>query len=402
MADTFKVDTRSFLFELEAVRPNTQSISRIASSYKYCRANTRTYQLADALTADKTAMAVAVVDDQMNVVGIVIRKEFLTIMVRPYARDVFRNDPVSEIMQEAATFFVDANIFSVAEGLGATLQSQEISYFVLEDRHRKYAGVFSTQDMLVYLSNLTTTDIQLARQLQARIVKEREFIVGDEFEFVGVSNAAKGVGGDYYEIRHIREGKWIVALCDVSGKGVAASIVTATIWGMMNMYDFSAGSLADFVSRLNESVVHTFESEKFVTGIFLIFDEHTRNVTVCDMGHSHIFLLRRGSIRRINTKQENVPIGIISGFTPRVSTFNPLELDTVFVLTDGLTEQKNEDGNAYNLDHIGRLLSPRSTLPVELLADDLLKDFHTFRGRQSLSDDVTFVLLRFQKQEIRL
>lgn len=390
------------LHRFEQGRINNQTIARIASNFYYCRQDEKIFALADKLRENETIMALGVVDEADRVVGIIVRKDFFNTMVRPYARDVFRNHPVSEIMQQAKSFDAEMNLFSVSEELSEDMRKPGVTYYLLTNEEGAFRGIFSTQDMLLYLSQITQSDIALARKLQSRIVRERDFVVGKRFEFVASSRTAKGVGGDYYEIRQFAENLWVAALCDVSGKGVAASIITAIIWGMMSMFTFRKGCLAEFVRSLNEYIVRTFESEKFVTGLFIEYDEEAGELSVCDMGHSHFFLFRDQKLMRLNTNQQNLPIGVAPDIEAKVDSFRPKQGDTLFMITDGLTEQTNMKGQEYSLERIAKVLRENAQEPVEILADRLTSDFHSFRGKRSLSDDVTFALMRFEPQEVRL
>jgi len=225
--------------------------------------------------------------------------------------------------------------------------------------------------------------------------------VGERLELVASSHTAKGVGGDFYKVIQYERGRWLVALCDVSGKGVAASIITSVLWGMMSIYDFRNGMLP-FIRQVNSYLVRTFETEKFVTAVFLDYDEATGEVSVCDLGHSHLFLFRQGQMRTIRTNQNNLPLGISPDLDPRTDTFRPRPSDLLFVITDGLIEQANLEGEEYSLSRIAALFGGHQSAPVETISDRLLEDFNRFRGRRPLGDDVTWALMRFARQTVIL
>jgi sigma-B regulation protein RsbU (phosphoserine phosphatase) len=382
-------------------RINDQTILRLASSTAFVRGDVRVYDLFEAMNDSPDLQAVGVVDKAEAVVGIVVRRNFMAMMARPYAQDVFRNHPVREIMEEATTYSSDSNAFSVAEEIAEDMRRPGATHYLLTWSGNRFAGVFSSQDMLVYLSQITQADIELARRLQSRIVRDREIIVGNRLELVASSRTAKGVGGDFYKVTQYAPGKWIIAMCDVSGKGIAASIITSALWGMMSIYDFRAG-LSSFVRQVNNYLVQTFETEKFVTAVFLEYDESTRRVDVCDLGHSHLFLFRDGSLRKVKTNQKNLPLGIMADMEPRIDTFRPATTDIFFLITDGLIEQQNLAGEEYTLTRIGELFVREADRPVEVISDRLFDDFTSFRGKRPLTDDVTWALVRFAEQEITL
>lgn len=382
-------------------RPATHSIGRLAGHAAYVPPDAQVEAVADALREYENLSAIAVLDDAHQVLGVVIRREFFGMMVRAYAREVYKKRSIDQVMGAPITVRTDDNVFAVADMLAEALSTGDISYYVLVDRENRYCGLFSSQDLLLSLSRMTQDDIEMARQLQARIVRERALVVGKRFECAAHSQSAKGVGGDFYDVREYASGRWVVAFCDVSGKGVAASIITSVIWGMMNAYDFTSG-LEGFIVRLNAQIAHTFESEKFVTGVFLEYDEASNRVRVCDLGHSHIYIRRNGVLKRITNLQSNLPIGIASHAEPRFSSFVPHPGDLLVLVTDGLIEQQNEQGVLFPFSSVSDIVQDDLDRPVELIAERIAREFHRFRGTHHLSDDMTLLLLRFVEQQVTL
>lgn len=382
-------------------RVNDQSVVRIASSNAFIRSTAGIYDVYKALMTLPSLQAVGVVDEDDTVAGIVVRRDFFATMSRPYAQDVFRNHPVTEIMTTARAFSGDSDIFTVSEDIAEEMREPTVQYYLLTWSGERFGGIFSSQDMLVYLSQITQNDIELARKLQARIVREREIAVGSRLELVASSHTAKGVGGDFYKTTQYAPGKWIITVCDVSGKGVAASIITSVLWGMMSIYDFSHG-FVPFIRQLNDYLVQTFETEKFVTAVFLDYDEATGTVTICDMGHSHVFLFRDGALHALKTRQNNLPLGIVAGLEPKTDTFRPRDTDLLFLITDGLIEQPNEQDETYSLKRVSDILKKYESDPVESVSDRIFKDFNRFRGRRPLGDDITWALMRFNEQTVIL
>ncbi len=398
---TTSIKHTEILHELPRRRIDNQSIAHLASSLIYLRDDAKIFDLQDALRARPDLQAVGVIDASDRVIGIVVRRDFFATMARPYAQDVFKNHPVREVMTTPPMFSSDANLFSVADDIDDKLRNPGITYYVLTYSQERFAGIFTSQDMLLYLSQQTQRDINLARTLQSRIVREREFVAGKRLELVATSRTAKGVGGDFYNIRQYEPGRWLIAMCDVSGKGIAASIVSSALWGMMSIYNFRDG-LVPFIKKLNDYLVRTFESERFVTAIFLDYNEATGTVKICDLGHSHLFMYRGGKLMSIKTNQNNLPIGIVHGLEPKVGTFTPHPEDLIFVITDGLIEQENLSGDVYSLKAIASVFDQYSDQGVEMISDRLTQDFERFRGRRPLADDVSWALMRFVEQEITL
>lgn len=316
-------NTREFLVLKKC--PNTQMhgevLIKIASSFWYCQADGGILDLSIDLSQHKDIMAVAVVDDKLHLLGIITRNHLFDILGKPYGRDVMKYKIIKMLAKKMPEFDYLRNIFSISEEISFLLHTRETRYFVLTKDKNKYAGIFSTIDMLIYLSAITQKDINLARQLQNSIVKDEEMISGKDFKIVGATRMAKGVGGDYYSIKELKNGNWSLSICDVSGKGVAASLITTAISGMFNIFSYSKG-IKTLIKKVNSYLFQTFEAEKFVTGVFLDFDPHTGKCRLYDMGHSYMFISRDQDLFRIKSNNENMPLGITPESVPQEgSTF---------------------------------------------------------------------------------
>jgi phosphoserine phosphatase RsbU/P len=379
---------------LPEVRIHDQSIRKIAYNIYYVLGDSLITDVADQLNRIKSLGAVAVVDREMHSLGILISRDITGLLSRPYGRDVLRKKTAAEMCVEVRRFTIHDNIFSVAEHLDEDMKNSGILYYLITDDNNKFHGIFSTKGMLVHLSQLTTQDIATARRLQARIVKEKEFIDTPNLEIVSSSLPAKGVGGDFYTIHKYSDSRWLLAVCDVSGKGIGASVLTSVLWGMMSIYDYTRGVKA-LVRDLNNYIVQTFEGEKFVTAIFIDFDENTGKTVICDMGHSHIYVFRNAELYNLKTNSTNLPVGIMPDVDIVLNSFQMKEKDVIFLLTDGLVEQVGVNETEYSITRIEAILQEKQESTLEHVHDAIQKDFSTFRGKKQLHDDVTYIFLKY-------
>ena len=96
------------------------------------------------------------------------------------------------------------------------------------------------------------------------------------------------------------------------GKGIAASIIPSLIGGMAYVYDFKRGGVKRYVKMLNDYFSSNFGTEIFITGVFASVNVSTKEVILYDTGHSFIFVYRDGKFHRLNTCEDNIPLGITS------------------------------------------------------------------------------------------
>jgi sigma-B regulation protein RsbU (phosphoserine phosphatase) len=373
-------------------------INGIASGSFYVHGNAKVLDVYDDLREMDQVQAVGVTDQDMKTIGIILRTDFFSMLAKPYARDVMKTRMVSEVASSAEVIDSEINLLTVAENLTHRLREQDTSYYVIADSEERFKGIFSTKDLLICLSDMTRNDIILARKLQERLVKESDFVKGKNFKFVAAAISAKGVAGDFYSIKKHGKSSWILSVCDVSGKGIAASVITSVLWGMINIYDFRNG-MKKFISELNAYLFQAFESEKFVTGIFLDYNDESRIARICDMGHAYIHLFRNGRCMRIRSKHSNFPLGIIPDIVPQVNAFKPQREDLFFIYTDGLIDQENANHQTYSMEYVSAIIKTNVSLPIEDLRDLILKDFKAFRGERHFNDDITFALIKFEAQD---
>lgn len=381
------------LQKVDQARAYGSSIIRIATGFYYTFIDEPVENLSSAFQKNPEVKVVCILDRDDMPVGIVIKNKLMALLGRPYAIELYKRKTVSDILQFTDSFYINRNILSVADAIDHKLHEDEISYYILKDNEGSFAGIFSTRDMVNYLSNISKQDIEMARNLQERLVIEDRFFKGDGIDIQGYSRPAKGLGGDFYYVDRIDDKRWIISLCDVSGKGVAASLLTTMLWGMMKIYNWNMG-LKNFVKLLNENVVQTFHLEKYLTGIFILYNEEKGNFQICDMGHSLLYLFRGDKMGEVKLPHKNLPIGIETSIDPMVSRMTLKKGDRLFFFTDGLIEQQDLNLNEFSLKRIAKIIISNSQATISELKDILRDRFQSFRKGVSQADDVSFLFIQ--------
>ena len=372
-------------------------IGKIASSYFYVHCDTMIHDLADALIKNASISAVGIVDDDNKALGVIPRKDLFSILGKPFGRDLNKNRTVMSLLGFARMYHYRKNIFAVAEDLSSYLRNLKTVYFLLTDEDDRFAGIFSSRDLLIFLSDITQRDIQLAKQLQSCIVAEEQVIDSDGLIILGASKMARGLGGDFYYIKRYAEHKWIICLCDVSGKGVSAALMSVTMGGMKSIYNF-AGGLRDYIEKLNRYIFMTFGGQLFVTGMFLDLDERTGKGVLYNFGHSYFFIHRGKRLRELKSQTGNFPIGIQNDIKPMGIGLQLYAGDLIIMMTDGFEEQINAQGERYGAKRVLRMLNENIGHGVKEIKDSLYRDVQQFRKNQTQHDDMSLLLLQYKGQ----
>lgn len=367
-------------------------IGSLANQFYAVHEDVKIRELSDELKRVDEVWAVAVVDDHNKALGIIVTTHFQEKMSRPFAHDVFDKKRVVEVMTQARSFSFDKNILSVSDDLAAEVQETSNHYYLVEDAKDKFCGIFSSKDLLIHQFKAHLDDIDTAITIQQSVVPEATQYETPTVEIYAQSRMAKGVGGDFVAVRDLGDDRWLLAVCDVSGKGIGASLVTASLGGLFAHYDRPAG-LGAFVANVNEYILNTFKMEKYLTGAFLDFDARTGKALVADMGHSYIGILRGGLI--LKSPPLNPFVGFLAGLQVQVTTLDLVPDDVVFVYTDGFVEQKNSKEEEFGVEAFESILLEHKTMPLDDLADLLHHRVKKFRGDQPRGDDEAVLLVRY-------
>ena len=388
---------------VRSIRPEKvygSSLLRVAEIFEYVSASEKVTSLAEIFQSRSDLMAVGVCDTDGRALGLITRVSLFNQLGKPFGREVHGRKPVTELTEQVEAFNMNANLFQAAETLQASMDKSTLHYYLLTDNEGGFRGIFSSKDLLAYLSKITQEDIHLAGQLQERLVKNRLSQSGTGWAVDAFNQSAKGLGGDFYHVMPLPDGKLFVSVGDVSGKGVAASILTSLLWGVLQFYDYRKG-LRKLLAQVNEALIRTFHLEKYLTGVFLIYDPSNRHLTLADMGHGHSWLVRRGKARPLRfsgpsgSSGMNLPLGIDLGLDPQVFRLTLEPGDLICVYTDGLTEQESPAGEEFGEDRVMKTACRTWETPQEI--PDLLADrLATHQGLVPRLDDVTWLQLRVE------
>lgn len=374
-----------------------ETIGTISCSHYYANENIVIDDIATELENNKEIFVFAVVNSNEECIGLIVRSALFDILGKLYGRDVYKNHPIKDLMKEVNIYHASKSIFEIANSVSDGLYSSAINYYLLNDSENKYYGIFSTKDLLFYLSEITRSDISLATKIQSNIVKNEHKMETKNFRIIGASKMARGVGGDFYSIKEYSPGKWLFAICDVSGKGISAALITTIIGAMLNTFDFKSDKMEKFLTKLNEYIFKTFNLEKFVTGMFFTFDSKTGKTKLYDMGHAmgkaNLYLYRDKKFSSLVNKNYNLPIGVVNEITTTYDSFKLTKNDKLIMITDGVTDQRNEKNEEYGIKRIASIMKEKKDSNLNKIKKSIFKDIEKFQGKAHQYDDITIILL---------
>jgi serine phosphatase RsbU (regulator of sigma subunit) len=235
-------------------------------------------------------------------------------------------------------------------------------------------------------------DVALARQIQVGLLPNALPVL-EGWELYARNIPSRGVSGDFYKVEQIDDGSCAIMVADVSGKGIAASLLTASLEAL------AAGPIHDGVApdEICAGVSHLlFERtppEKYATGFLAGFSPETGVFRYCNAGHNSGIVLRAGGDVEL-LESTGMPLGILPTGTYGLGEVALESGDTVVLYTDGLTEAENPDEEEYGEERLAELCATHRGESLDDLATTISADQDAFVRGVPYVDDRTIVMVR--------
>lgn len=224
-----------------------------------------------------------------------------------------------------------------------------------------------------------------------------EFFAGLKiFDIYATMNAAKEVGGDFYDFYFIEKNRLLLLIADVSGKGIPAAMFMMKAKSTIKSFAKPSYSVDSIISHANKSLCENNEAEMFVTNWTGIVDLSTGIVEYANAGHNPPLVCHaNGNFEYVKSK----PDFVLAGMETSRYAKNTLQLekgDVLFLYTDGVTEAMNEAEELYGEKRLQEVLNTAKCKSMEEMCQVVREDIATFVGSASQSDDITMLAFRFE------
>jgi sigma-B regulation protein RsbU (phosphoserine phosphatase) len=240
-------------------------------------------------------------------------------------------------------------------------------------------------------------DLEIARDIQ-RILLPSEAPVINGFQISGINVPARQVSGDYLDYIRVDEERLGVAIADVSGKGVPASLIMAICRSVLRAEAARNPSPADVLRKVNRQLYPDIKEDMFISMAYLILDHQRNGVTLARAGHDAPLLYKRQSQTVTPVKAPGMVVGIDSGsvFDRLTVDFTvPLERDDCLVLyTDGVTETLNTEGDEFGLDRMMESVRASANDGAQAIVKKTIQEVRDFTGSAAQNDDITLIAIR--------
>ncbi|MEZ4740578.1 MAG: PP2C family protein-serine/threonine phosphatase [Flavobacteriales bacterium] len=236
-------------------------------------------------------------------------------------------------------------------------------------------------------------ELELAAEMQAMLVPQ-DLPHDALIEAAGWYQPHSEVGGDYYDLIPLDNDRYVACVADVSGKGIAAALLMSNFQANLTALAVHATDLKALVTDLNAKVQANARGERFITLFIGIIDLRTRRMQFVNAGHNDPLLYHAGTITPL--REGCIALGMMPTLPFLKSGEVELPHDsTLLCYTDGLVEQEDLHGNAFETEPITRILSDLSASSADAINKAVIASFEAHRGGLPYLDDIALLTCRF-------
>ena len=253
----------------------------------------------------------------------------------------------------------------------------------------EWKEALQSRDKLVALQN----ELDVASKMQQSILPT-SFPETSQYEVYGNMVPARNVGGDFFDLIPMDNGRIGLCVADVSDKGVPAALFMMSSRTLLKGSAIGMGAPGDVLSEVNTMLTENNETMMFVTLVYVLYDPETGALTYANGGHCNPLVVHPDGSSEELALTGGVALGVMSGldYQEDQSTLNPG--DTLILYTDGVSEAMNAEGEEFGVERLQQLFANQPPSSARMAIETVLQGVSDFAGGTPQSDDVTCLVLR--------
>ena len=235
-------------------------------------------------------------------------------------------------------------------------------------------------------------EINIARDIQQALLP-RNFPDTPNFSVAGVNFPCLSVGGDYFDVFPLSDGRTAFVIADVSGKGLGAAILTTMLQGALSGMTLGTDPARVF-NHVNRFLCEHSEVGRYATVFFGLLD-HDGHLEFINAGHPSPFLIRRGAAEEAFT-EGSFPVGLVPEAEYTAARLKLEPGDTLVLFTDGVTEAMDPEEQLFGVPRLRQVLTGQMQCPLEQLQKCVLEAVENFTRGARQADDLTLLIVRYR------
>ncbi len=240
-------------------------------------------------------------------------------------------------------------------------------------------------------------EISIAREVQDQLFP-RGLPKVEGLEIEAICKAARSVSGDYYDFIQLDPTHVAIALGDISGKGISAALLMASLQAALRSQLLTPGSeqlsTAELVGRLNKHLVRNTGEDRFATFLVAVYDMETRKLRYTNAGHLPGFCLSDSKSMHLDVG--GMVLGIVDDY-PYQEGVVDVPRDAVFIAySDGLVEPENAYGEEFGVSRLEAAAQRARQGDPKRIATALMTAAEEWSGSPEQADDMTVIVAKLK------
>lgn len=253
----------------------------------------------------------------------------------------------------------------------------------------EWREALQSRDKLVMLQN----ELDVANNIQQSVLPA-SFPEHPDFEIYGSMQPARNVGGDFFDVQILRDGKIGLAIADVSDKGMPAALFMMSSRMLLK----GAGQRFEHPGEALEEVNNLLDAENeaamFVTLFYAIYDTQTSQFHYANGGHNEPIVVHPDGQTTVIPPTGGIALGLIPEISYKEASVTLEPGDTMILYTDGITEAFNSKGELFGLDQLCEIFRDRQPQSAEDASEIVFNAVNKFAGDEPQSDDQACLVFR--------
>jgi len=216
----------------------------------------------------------------------------------------------------------------------------------------------------------------------------------DKLDIYASMEAAKDIGGDFYDFFRIDDERIALVIADVCGKGIPAALFMAVSRTMIRAKGSQCDNASECITETNRLLAAYSVDYMFVTVFYAIYNMRTGHITYCNAGHNPPHLLRAdGTIEEL-TQSKNIIVGAFDDIEYKEDTLQLEHGDTLVMYTDGVTEAINSQNEEFGTKRLDSILGRQGDSTCQQVIESIKAGIKEFVVDAEQSDDITMLVVK--------
>jgi sigma-B regulation protein RsbU (phosphoserine phosphatase) len=295
--------------------------------------------------------------------------------------------------------------------LGSTAKECPSGWFIIADFAESEE---ETQNDLIFIEtigNILTMSIEISQLFQEKLAQEvmqqelevaakiqkqalpQNLNLSERLDVDAVNIAHSKVAGDFYDIIPVNDDEIYFCIADVSGKGIAAALLVATLQANLRAVINSSATFHQIIKQLHNAIARITRSEHYVTLFLSRLNVQSMRMAYVNAGHNPPYVVRGERVHELN--KGCIPLGILPVESVEIGYEKFSRGDLLFLYTDGIVEQLNTKEEFMQIDELKGLLVANRFKSSSVITAKVLELVDQHAGEEHPGDDKSMMVIRF-------